>query len=255
MLSNKEHHFGFRNDSIPILSAALTITSWKITRFVGQYISGVTSLVMMQLYQGETWDIFTVLSHMCRVKRAFPRKVFAQHFPGIWGWNTFACCASGISPDETEPCLLDHISWIRAAVKDLQLSPWLCLPLALSIIQDKVLLWMDLCIFSSPEHASEQNIWGCARKIDLEVFEKYCEEGSWNTASANNRLAIRRLAQIQNCHSDYLLLFSVGWMDISKFSPACVTQWTFYCPLVFLGWTGLVECCCVPCLCLYCVGF
>ena len=64
----------------------------------------------------------------------------------------------------------------------------------LTIIQDKVLVWVDFClaqmnyfyIFLSSWYAFKKNVWGCARKIDLEVSEKDCEENSGSAATADN---------------------------------------------------------------------
>lgn len=57
-----------------------------------------------------------------------------------------ACCASGISPNETEPYLLDHISWIRSAVTVLQLYCWGFIFYLLTIIPDKLLVWVYFCL-------------------------------------------------------------------------------------------------------------
>lgn len=59
-----------------------------------------------------------------------------------------ACCASGISPNETEPCLLDRISWIRSVVTVLQLYCWgfVFILYLLTIIPDKLLVWVCFCL-------------------------------------------------------------------------------------------------------------
>lgn len=72
-----------------------------------------------------------------------------------------ACCASGISPHETEPCLLGHISWIRAAVAVLQLYCWgfvflFCL---LTIIPDKLSVWVYFCLAQIKPFYTFLNSW------------------------------------------------------------------------------------------------
>lgn len=51
-------------------------------------------------------------------------------------------------PIETELCLLDRISWIRSAVTVFQLyhREFVFILYLLTVIQDKVLVWMDLCL-------------------------------------------------------------------------------------------------------------
>lgn len=59
-----------------------------------------------------------------------------------------ACCASGISPNETEVCVLDHISWIRSAVTALQLYCWgfFFILYLLTIIPEKLSVWVYFCL-------------------------------------------------------------------------------------------------------------
>lgn len=93
-----------------------------------------------------------------------------------------------------------------------------------------------LLYFLSTWYAFKKNIWGCAKKIDLEMFEKDCEEKSWSAAAAAN--SWWQLALFEKCHCGQLLRGPLVWIDLSSFSPNHVTQMLFYCPLLPLGWIG-----------------
>lgn len=95
--------------------------------------------------------------------------------------------------------------------------------------------------FLSSWYAFEKTIWGCARKIDLEVLEKDHEENSWSAATADNLW--RQLALFEKYLCDQLLRGPLGWMDLSSFFPTYVTQGSFYCLLLSLGWTTSLKDC------------